>query len=256
MMRSQIQLTLSIVALLAALAGTAQATVLTFAMNSAGAVPAANSDLDIPYGSNVTAANIIGATDGGEGFTPNIALAWAPTGGTVPAAPDIDVLEFHSAGTFAGFTVPILQLDVDASNHTVLPAHPTVDFVPDAGWAVRIHELKIGNATDQTLTETPHPWTISILELPSLTPTGSSYTTAALGAGDVETATFNFTGTPGTSYRMLFDDGDLSCTTNACHNPRTAIDDVRFSQVVPEPSTLALVALCGLGLLATGRRQS
>jgi PEP-CTERM motif len=257
MMRNQIFLTLSLVVVSVALAGTARATILTFAMNSSGAVPANNSDLDVPYGSNVTAANIIGATDGGEGFTPNIALVWAPTGGTVANAPDKDILEFHSADTFAGFTVPVLQLDVDLSNHTVLPAHPTVDFVPDAGYAVSIYDLRIGNATDQTASETPHPWTISILELPGLTPTGTSYTTSAFSAGDIETATFDFTGDPGVSYRMLFDDGDLSCTTSACHSVRTAIDNVRFGQVsVPEPSTLALVALCGLGLLGTSRRES
>jgi hypothetical protein len=257
-----------VVALLVAQAETARATVLTFSKNSAGAVPGNNSDLNIPYGSNVTAANIIGATDGGEGFTPNIALAWAPTGGNVANAPDIDILEFHSATTFQGFgfSVPVLQLDVDKTNHTVLPGHPTVDFVPDAGYAVSIYELKIGNATDQTASETPHPWTISILELPGLTPTGTSYTTAALGAGNLETATFNFNGTPGTSYRMLFDDGQLtgcatpdgSCNSSVFHNVRTAIDDLRFGQTlsVPEPSTLALVALCGLGLLTTGRRKS
>ncbi len=255
MMRSQIQLALGVAALSAALAGTAQATILTFAMNSAGAVPANNSDLDIPYGSNVTAANIIGATDGGEGFTPNIALAWAPTGGVIPNDPDIDVLEFHSAGTFvgAGFTVPVLQLDIDASNHTVLPADPWVDFVPDAGWAVRIHELKFGNATDQG--EAPYTTTISVLELPGLTPTGASYTTAALTAGQLETAVLNFTGTPGTSYRLLFHDNTDPANGLNSH-PRAAIDDLRFSQVVPEPSTFALMALCGLGLMAVRGRLS
>lgn len=262
MMCSQIRLSLialSMGAMLATSAGPAQATVLTFARNLSGAVPANNSDLEIPYGSNVTASNVIGATDGGEGFTPNIALAWAPTGGTVAQAPDIDVLEYHSAGTFtgAGFTVPVLQLDVDLSNHAVLPEHPTVDFIPEPGWAVRIHELQIGNATDQTAGETPHPWTISILELPGLTPTSSSHTTAALGAGSLETATFNFTGNPGVSYRMVFDDGDLSCTTSACHNPRTGIDNLRFSQVrIPEPATAMLAAMCGLAALVIRGRRS
>ncbi len=247
-MNTRITTTLGSVALVALLAGISRATVLNFAMNSAGAVPANNSDLDVPYGSNVGPANIIGATDGGEGWTPNIALAWAPTGGTVPAAPDIDVLEFHSAGTFtgAGFTVPVLQLDIDASNHTVLPEDPWVDFTPDAGWAVRIHELKFGNATDQS--ENAYSTTISVLELPGLTPTGSSHTTAALTAGQLEVATLNFTGAPGVSYRLLFHDNTDPANGLNPH-PRAAIDDLRFSQVIPEPSTLALVALCGLGLI-------
>lgn len=261
MMRSQIRLILGLTVLLIAVAGTAQATVLTFAMNAAGAVPGNNSDITATYGSNVTAANIIGATDGGEGFTPDIALVWAPTGGAenVPggSGPDADILEFHSAATFtgAGLTVPVLQLDVDASNHLVLPGHPTLDFVPDAAHNVKIFGLKLGNATDQGAGETPHPWTISVLELPSLTPTGYSYTTAAMGAGMMENVVLNFAGAQGVSYRLLFDDGDLGCTTSACHNPRTGIDEVRFGQGVPEPSTLALVALCGLGLLVNGRRK-
>ena len=222
--------TLGLLTLSLTFAGTASATVLNFAKNQFGAVPANNSDLTIPYGSNVTAANIIGAVDGGEGFTPNIALTWAPTGGVIPAAPDIDILEFHSAATFtgAGLTVPVLQLDVDISNHDVLPEHPTLNFVPEAGWSVRIHEFRYGNATDQV--ETPHPWTFRILELPSLTEV-DSFTTASLGPGDGGIATFDFTGNPGVSYQMLFDDGDLSCTDFSCHNPRTGIDNIRFSQV-------------------------
>lgn len=223
---------LGTLALLTTFAGTASATVLNFALNEFGSVPVNNEDLTIPYGSNVTAGNFIGATAGAEGFTPNITLTWAPTGGFTPFEPDIDILELHSAGTFtgAGLTVPVLQLDVDASNHTVLPEHPTVDFVPEAGWAVKIHEFRYGNATDQGAVETPHPWTFRILELPSLTEV-DSFTTAALGPGNGGIATFDFTGTPGVSYRMLFDDGDLSCTSSACHNPRTGIDDIRFSQV-------------------------
>lgn len=231
-MKHRLTETFGTLALLVAVSGTASSTVLNFAMNEFGGLPANNEDLTVTYGSNVTAGNFIGATAGVEGFTPNISLMWAPTGGEIPGDPDIDILEFHSADTFtgAGLTVPVLQLDVDISNHNELPEHPTLDFIPDAGWAVRIHEFKYGNATDQG-SQAPHPWTFSILELPSLTPTGSSFTTAALGAGDNGVATFNFTGQPGVSYRLLFDDGPLECTSFDCHNPRTGIDDIRFSQV-------------------------
>lgn len=232
-MRNLLTTTFGALAILAALAGTAGASVLNFAMNASGLVPLNNEDLTVTYGSNVTAANIIGAVDGGEGFTPNIALTWAPTGGLENAFDPLgDILELHSAATFTGanLTVPVLQLDVDASNHSEIPEHPTLDFVPEAGWAVRIHEFQYGNATDQG-GQAPHPWTFSILALPGLTPTGSSVTTADLGAGDNGIATFNFTGTPGVSYRLLFDDGDLGCTSFDCHNPRTGIDNIRFSQV-------------------------
>lgn len=233
-MKISLRAVIATLILMAALSVRGYATVLTFAKNSVGGTPSNNEDLDVPYGSNITASNVIGATNGGEGFTPNIALVWAPTGGTIPNDPDIDVLEFHSASTFSGasLTVPVLQLDVDISNHTLLPEHPTIDFVPEPDYAVRIYDFKYGNATDQGL-QAPHPWTFSILELPSLTPTGTSFTTAALGPGDHGTATFNFTGQPGVSYRMLFDDGDLSCTSFDCHNPRTGIDELRFGQAVP-----------------------
>ncbi len=230
-MTHQQKIMLGVLALLATLTETSKATVLNFAKNEFGSVPVNNEDLTVPYGSNVTAGNFIGAIDGGEGFTPNIALAWAPTGGFIPGEPDIDILELHSAATFtgAGLTVPVLQLDVDASNHNVLPEHPTVDFIPETGWAVKIHEFRYGNATDQGASETPHPWTFRILELPSLTEV-DSFTTDALGPGDGGIATFDFTGTVGVSYRMLFDDGDLNDTSSAAHNPRTGIDNIRFSQ--------------------------
>ena len=86
---------------LVVLAGTARATTLNFAKNSSGITPPDNSDLTVTYGSNVTAANVIGATAGAEGFTPNIALAWRATGGPENTGdPNGDVLEFHTRGDF------------------------------------------------------------------------------------------------------------------------------------------------------------
>ena len=258
MMRSQIYTTLSAVALLAALAGNAQATKLTF---NTTPYPGNNVDIPVAYGSNIGVATPE-FEDGGEGMTPNIALSWAPTGGAENASdPNGDVLEWHNASTFtgAGLTVPVLQLDVDVSNHAAVPAHPTVDFIPDPGYAVEIFEFEYGNATDQG-TQAPHAWTFSILELPGLTPTGYSVTTAALGAGDHGIATFNFTGAPGVSYQLLMDDGDDTGDPSFdLHNPRTGFDNLRIGQIprpIPEPSTLALVALCGLGLLGTRSRES
>ena len=228
---------LGLLALSLTFAGTASATVLNFAKNEFGAVPPNNQDINVTYGSNVAnAANVYGATDGGEGFTPNIAVAFQPTGGgDLNFIPDGNILEFHSAVTFtnAGFTVPVLQLDWDETGHeNGLPADPTIDFVPEAGWAVKIHELRIGNASDQIAPEFEpyHPWTISILELPSLTEV-DSYTTAGLGPTNAEIATFDYTGLPGVSYRLRFNDGgSLDDPFNQRH-PRTGIDNVRFSQV-------------------------
>ncbi len=211
-------------ALLPFLAGTASATVLNFAKNEFGAVPANNTDLTIPYGSNVTAANIIGATAGAEGFTSNIALTWAPTGGTVPLASDIDILEFHSSTTFsgAGFTVPVLQFDMDLSGHSVLPADPTIDFNVSGGKALQLNSFKIGNATDQI--EPAYSWTINLIRLSDMT-TVATRTTGLLSAGSLETVSFNFTGTTNEDYRLHFNDGGANAV-------RSAIDDLSFAEII------------------------
>lgn len=253
MKRRQTILTLSVVGLLAIIAGTSRATIITFADAPA---PANNKDLAPNYGSNVGVASAAFA-NGGEGMTPNIALTWSPTGGPENVNDlNADVLEYHSAGTFTNaagpaFTAPVLQLDVDASNHPAgfVPVRPKVDFVPDPGWAVRIHGFKIGNATDQT--ETPHPWTARILTLPGLTEV-ASYTTASLSAGNSEIVALNYTGALNQSLRLELSDGISTATAD--HHPRSAIDDLRFGQVVPEPASLLLVALAGLLLTVTRRR--
>ena len=238
--------TLGMAAAFAAYCSFAGATVITF---NDSPNPANNTDLAPTYGSNVAVATTA-FTDGGEGMTPNIALLWAPTGGTVANGPDIDVLEYHSAGTFTNvagpaFTAPVLQLDVDLSNHSALPADPTIDFLPSAGVAVRVHEFKIGNATDQG--EPAYSWTVNLVRLSDMA-TVASQSTAPMVAGNSEILSFNYTGSPGVGYRLVFDDHGANAV-------RTAIDNIRFSQVaVPEPAALALIAIGGAGMVWRRRR--
>ncbi|TWU26086.1 PEP-CTERM sorting domain-containing protein [Bythopirellula polymerisocia] len=221
--KSQCIALIGALALLFTLAGPSRATILNFNMNAAGAIPASNSDINTTYGSNITAGNIIGATAGAEGFTPNIALTWAPTGGVTPGGPDIDILEFHSAASFsgAGFNVPVLQFDLDLSQHSELPADPTIDFTVSGGKALKLNSFKIGNATDQG--EPAYSWTINLIRLSDMS-TVATQTTGLLSAGSMETVTFNYTGNNNESYRLHFDDGGANTV-------RSAIDDLNFAEV-------------------------
>jgi hypothetical protein len=223
----------------------ASATTITFATSP---LPANNSDLPPTLGSFAASDGSGYVTSDGTGPTPNIGLLWAPTGGTVANAPDIDILEFHSAATFtgAGFTAPILQFDMDLSQHTALPADPTIDFTVTGGFALQLHSLEIGNATDQS--EPAYRWIINVIRLSDMS-TALSKTTSFMSAGNRETVTFNFTGLPNESYRLLFDD-------EGANRVRTGIDNLSFSQVmIPEPNTLALFALAGVGLVAASKRR-
>lgn len=247
-------LTLGLVALISSLGMTAKATTITFG-NAPLAYPN-NSDLPVSFGSFAASDAVGWITSDGTGATPNIGLTWGPTGGTVPLAPDIDILEFHSANTFvnAGFTAPpVLQLDIDLSNHSVLPGSPTVLFNVSGGFALNLISLQIGNATDQLASELPYSWTLSLIRQ-SDSAVVSTYTTALLSAGSLETATFNYTGDVDMNYTLrFFANTDPANGINA--NPRTGIDNLKFSQVVPEPTSLTLLALSGLGLIVRGTKR-
>ena len=240
-------LTVGCLALLLTLGMSARATTITFATDP---LPANNSDLPANFGSNIAADGNGFITTDGTGATPNIALLWAPTGGTNGAGPnpDKDVLEFHSAGTFtgAGFAVPVLQLDVDTSTHgTNVPANPTLDFTVDPGFALNLISLEIGNATDQY--EPDYGWNLRLFRLSDMTEV-ATYVTGAMGPGDWQLATFNYTGDIGESYQLLFEFDALGDPQGP--QERTGIDNLKFSQI-PEPTTFALLAMSGLGLMIT-----
>ncbi len=220
--------------------GHSQATTLTFAGDPN---PATNSDLPQFYGSNIAADAPGFVTTDGTGATPNIALTWAPTGGIPNTnALDADVLEFHSSSTFsgAGFTVPVLQFDVDLSGHPSPPDDPTVDFTVSGGYSFKLNSFLIGNATDQT--EPPYRWNINLIRLSDMT-TVATRTTGLLSAGSLESVTFDYTGDANESYRLQFDD-------EGANRVRTAIDDFSFSQVMIDEPQLKLMVSRATGGVA------
>lgn len=229
---------ISMPALLLAIAGSAQATTMTFSEGSS------NADIPENYGSNIAADQPGFVTTDGTGATPDIGLTWAPAGGYDEATSN--VLEWHQSSNFNLTHIGngVLQLDMDLSGHSFsgLPAAPTVDFSVPAGIQLVLHGLGIGNALDQN--EDPYDWTISVIKLSDMS-TVFSYTTAMMVAGDSEQVDINFTGDPGEDYRILFDD-------SAAGIERTGIDNLSFSQI-PEPASLALMSLGGL-LLARRNR--
>ena len=182
-------------------------------------------------------------TTDGSGATPNIALTWAPTGGIPNTnALDADVLEFHSSSTFgnAGFSVPVLQFDVDGSGHPRPPDDPTVDFTVSDGYSLKLNSFIIGNATDQS--EPAYRWNINLIRLSDMT-TVASQTTGLLSGGSLETVTFDYTGDANESYRLQFDD-------EGANRVRTAIDNFSFSQVMVDEPKLELMVSTATGAIA------
>jgi len=240
MMKNQLIATFGSLAAMAMLAGTTQATVLTFDGNSS------NQDMAFDYGSNKGLVDDSPEfiTTGPSGATPNITLAWGPN-------PSTNVLEFHNSNNWiAPMSGGKLQFDVDASSQTAFPADPTVDFSVPSGISVVINSLIIGHATDMHIAdghEPAHEWTMNILELsggvpvvgpPALSVTTTTLSAATQGTGSAEVVNFNFTGAPGVSYRLLFDDGGDDSLFPANHDgtignhPRGGIDNLSFSETV------------------------
>ncbi|TWU26084.1 PEP-CTERM sorting domain-containing protein [Bythopirellula polymerisocia] len=253
MMSTRITTTLAALGLVALLVGPTQATVLEFGGHGS------NEDMAFDYGSNIS-AGIAGEFDISNGATPNVALTWGPQ---IP-----NVLEFHNASTWvAPLVAPgVLQLDVDTSSQNgQFPADPTVDFSVPAGVRVRINSLIIGNANDQHIDDGHEPandWTINLIRLSDsatvFTHTTTACGVATQGSGCGEVVNIDYTGDPGVSYRLLFDDGGDNTTPSHTggigDHPRGAIDNLSFNQI-PEPTTMALLALLGLGAVGTRRRS-
>ncbi len=231
---------------LVALGTNVSATTLTFA--DAGP---SNSDVPPNYGSNISTDSAAYVTTDGTGATPGIGLTWAPTGGDETFSlmlPNANIIEFHSASTFAGagLDVPIVQFDVDMSGHTEPPADPTIDFSVPADSQLVIHGLDFGNATDQA-PNTDYSWTVNVIKLSDMSVV-SSTSTGLLGPGSFEHMTINFTGEVGESYQLHFDDGGAD-------QVRTGIDNLSFSQiVVPEPAGMILLVLGALSISIIRRR--
>jgi hypothetical protein len=264
MMNSRILATLTLVAMLAFVGSVAQATTVGFV----GAA-AVNADIPLNYASNVAAGGTGWTVSDGTGATPNIALYWGG-GGTGGTGWD---WEFHSATTFQHVEALHAGGAWDATNPPTTNAvvqlqdyRPNgaleLQFLPAAGYGVKINSFDIGNATDQTsgtFADGPYGFVIDLIrDLDSAivwTHTTPLWDVEVAGPPRTireESVAVNYTGAIGQSYTMTF--------TRYGEGPggmniyRTGMDNLSFSQVVPEPTSLALMALCGLGLLARNRR--
>lgn len=233
--------------------GTASATIVTFGFNP---VPANNTDLSPTLASNA-AADGNGWTVS-NGATPNIALTWAPTGGSEAANnPDSNILEIHAGAGFQhanytaiGAVVPVLQfdMDVEANRNGVAPADPTVRFDVTGGFALRLNSLQLINANDQPTSEAAYAWTVTLTQI-STNQVVATQTTAPMAATNTAILNFDFTGLPNESYLLRFDDG-------GANRVRTALDNLSFNQVViPEASSLSLLGLAALGLMRRARKS-
>jgi hypothetical protein len=237
-----------LIGLIAAVLGVATAnfaagTTITFTGHTA------NSDVtdvdDGAYGSHVSEETDDFVTSDGTGATPNIALLWETATG-----PNADIWEFHDARTFSpldpGTTgdrprpTGVAQLDVNIQNG-VRPADPTIDFIPDPGYAVTVHSLDIGTATDLEPYEGKNAWIITLTRV-SDDSVVWTHTTQVLDAGDTEQVKVGFTGQPGEQYRLRFDRGPR------VNHPRGGIDNLSFSQSERKPLTPEQFAKAKLGV--------
>lgn len=257
MMNRRILATLTLVAMVAFVAGDALATTVGFV--GAGAN---NADIPVNYASNVAADGTGWTVSDGTGATPDVTLYWGGggTGGTGwdweahNAATFAHVEALHAGGAWDALAPPttnaVAQLQ-DYRNNGALE----IQFLASAGSAVVVNSFDIGNAYDQVAADGTYGFHIELVRDLDSSVVWSHDTPlwGVGGAGREESVTVGYSGALGESYTLTFariadtDPGNLQVY-------RGGLDNLSFSQI-PEPTTLALVALCGLGLLTVGRRK-
>ncbi len=217
-----------------------------------------NLDILTNYGSNVAADGAGWTVSDGSGATPDVALNW---GGGGASGTGWD-WEYHTATTFAAVeslhnggawdaanpttTNAVAQLQEDVPSGAV-----KLQFVPSAGVGVRLNSFDIGNASDQSNpTEGPYGFNIALIRNSNSSQVWS-HQTPLFNGNDAESVAVNYTGLPGESYTLSFTryGGGSGIIF------RSGLDNLSFSQV-PEPSCLALAALCGLRVLTVARRRT
>ena len=253
--------TFAIASMLAFAAGIAQATTIGFV----GAGPN-NANIDLDYGSNIAGDGVGWTTSDGTGATPNVTLYW---GG--PFASTGWDWEAHNAATF-GFieslnaggawdaenppgTNAVAQLQSQSAG---LPN--AVNFSVPAGVKFRLNSFDIGNAYDQVAADGTYGFDIALVRDSDST-TVWSHTTPLWGLEDAgpprvareESVAVNYTGDLGESYTLTFTRiADADPGNNQVY--RSGLDNLSFSQV-PEPTSMTLAALCGLGVLMASKRR-
>ena len=257
-MRIQSLLILSAAALSVALAGSAQATTIGFV--GAGSN---NADIPVNYASNVAADGAGWTVSDGTGATPDIGLFWG-AGGTTAQGWD---WEAHSAGSFQYIEALNAGGAWDATNppstNAVAQTQGHVDggaleiqFLPSAGAAVVVNSFDIGLAIDQTAADGTYGFHIELLDDSDSSVVWSHDTGlwAMGGAGREESVAVGYTGALGQSYTLTF--ARLADPNDPGNGfvYRGGLDNLSFSQI-PEPTSLALMALCGLGVAAKRRRS-
>jgi len=241
--------------------GLANATTFEFELNVEGNVPGNNNDVnEFPgpnpqvaadfYGSNIAAETAAFITSDGTGATPDIGIVWGPDHDV-----RADVWEFHRgafwSSVWADPNVPefVVQIDVDNTpSGAGFPDDPTIEFVVPQGVQVEIIDFDL--AVSNTSTRAPYAWTIDVVRS-SDDAVVDTQTTIAIPVGSFVNVPINFIGDDGEDYYLRFDDGGEDHTS-------TALDNLSFRQIgapIPEPTSLALIALVGVSSLSLRRRK-
>lgn len=256
-MNNRVIAALALVALVAFGAVDAQATTVGFV--DAGSN---NDDIPVNYASNVVADGAGWTVSDGTGATPNIGLFWG-AGGTTAQGWD---WEAHNAATFEYIEALNAGGAWDATNPPSTNAVAQTQghaaggaleilFSPSAGAAVIVNSFDIGNAYDQTAGDGTYGFHIELLDDSDSSVVWSHDTGlwGMGGSGREESVAVGYTGALGQSYTLTFARLTDPADPGNGFVYRGAIDNLSFSQI-PEPTSLALLAICGLAAFATKRR--
>ncbi len=208
---------------MALFAGTANATILMFDGLSSNNAPI------LTFGDNISVAET--GISVSNGATPNIDLTWSTTGG--------GEWQFYNDGEWSG-----AQVDGFGVGRTF-----DLQFTPDAGFGVLVDSFVFDDYVSFA-TGNKFNW--------SLFQDSSTGTFIASGTGtttDGQNLTVNTgmaTAYAGTVLLRIEEHPD---NVSAAGNDQ-AIDDISFTQqAIPEPSSVALLGLGGLGVLLRRRRD-